>query len=71
MIGPIVPADNARRRRKRKIETYTKSHPRTSTAINESRLMVERSAMTRTIAVVPSPPNNNLVAVPKTSAAKC
>jgi hypothetical protein len=33
--------------------------------------MVERSAMTRTIAVVPSPPNNNLVAVPRTSAAKC
>jgi hypothetical protein len=71
MVGPVGPTDNARTKRKREIETYTKSHPRTSTAINESRLMVERSAMTRAIAVVPSPPNNNLVAVPRKSAAKC
>jgi hypothetical protein len=33
--------------------------------------MVERSAMTRAIAVVPSAPRSNLVAVPRESAAKC
>ncbi|KAF8482448.1 hypothetical protein DFH94DRAFT_680525 [Russula ochroleuca] len=53
--GTSSPTDSTQRKRK-EIVTYNKSHPKTSIAINEPRLMVARSVMTRAIAVAQARP---------------
>lgn len=52
-------------------QTYTRSHPSTSIAMNEPRLMAARSPMTCAIAAVPSAPSRRRVAVPRKTEPRC